>query len=152
SKKMLRMRSPVLSPALNMLPEVSTTFEGQFVQDKKSGAAEPETLPALVESFNQSVSQKQFDLADQLAKEAKEQAPQSQVADLMLYKAKLAKTLTDERRDRESLVVTDSEYPNLLRWKAQKRLAQMPAPGTEAYEPIVENPFLSAYEAPLSTF
>jgi Ca-activated chloride channel family protein len=70
----------------------------------------------------------------------------------MLYKAKLAKTITDERRNHESLVVTDGEYPNLLKWKVQKRLAATPAPGTEAYEPIVENPFLSAYEAPLSTF
>ena len=33
-----------------------------------------------------------------------------------------------------------------------KKLSALSDLGTEAYEPIVENPFVSAYEAPLSTF
>ena len=36
--------------------------------------------------------------------------------------------------------------------RPRSEAAGLAAPGTEDYEPIVENPFFSAYEAPLSTF
>src|SRR5207302_7315607 len=50
----------------------------------------------------------------------------------------------------------DLEYPNSRKWKEltavrQRTVAEQQL-GAEAYDPIVENPFLSAYEDPLSTF
>ncbi|HEY2250321.1 MAG TPA: von Willebrand factor type A domain-containing protein [Planctomycetaceae bacterium] len=145
--------------------------EARIKVEEGGGIRLEESLAEKVDSYNKLLKEKRFDDAIVVGKQVQEQMPDNPLPELMVAKAKLAKQeasnpiareakvnlLTRQLADLDVAELSDSlEYPTQEEWKKlaerRQRYKRSEAPGTEVYEPIVENQFFSAYEDPLSTF
>jgi Ca-activated chloride channel family protein len=142
---------------------------------RKAGNGSQPYFAWKINTYNKLLKETRFDDAIEIGEQVVAQQPQNPVSSLMVLKAKVAKEqsvngkldgevanaytkqLTDLETAGLGTIETEGiEYPTFEKGRVlaerRKLWSHGEVPGTEGYEPIVENPFVSAYQDPLSTF